>query len=131
MEYQETLLTPEDKLREQGLWIKQVDKDSLTDWYLEAQAKKTAEVYQKEYDRLATLTYCVYCGATFPLDNEAGAKVTNHIQACEKHPLNIERAEHQKEIEKLFILLGDLESLGLPVDCFTQLVKLKKKYGVK
>ena len=46
--------------------------------------------YEKEiadYKAQATLTYCVYCGATFPVDNKAGDKVTEHINTCEKHPL--------------------------------------------
>lgn len=79
-----------------------------------AQHAKTSAYYQQrvvgleaeiaDYKAQATLTYCVYCGATFPLDNEAGEKVTKHIETCEKHPLFIAK----QEIEKL---KADLRSL--------------------
>ena len=48
------------------------------------------------YKAQSTLTYCIYCGATFPLDDEAGTKVTEHINSCEKHPLFQARQEVAK-----------------------------------
>jgi ribosomal protein L31 len=47
------------------------------------QLKKQIE----EYNAQSTLTYCVFCGAKFPMDDEAGTKVIEHVKTCEKHPL--------------------------------------------
>lgn len=51
-----------------------------------------------DYKNQSTLTYCVYCGTSFPLDNEAGEKVTEHIKTCEKHPL-YQANQRVKELE--------------------------------
>lgn len=32
-------------------------------------------------------TYCTYCGAEFPLDDDAGNQVTEHIFTCKQHPM--------------------------------------------
>ncbi len=32
-------------------------------------------------------TYCAYCGAEYPLDDDAATLVSEHIKTCEKHPM--------------------------------------------
>ena len=50
---------------------------------------------QKELDRIRVVndkTYCAYCGADFPLDDDAASMVSEHIKTCEKHPMR--KVEH-------------------------------------
>lgn len=51
-----------------------------------------------------SLTYCVYCGMEFLIDDQAGSKVIEHINTCEKHPL-FKANQRIKELE------AELESL--------------------
>jgi hypothetical protein len=47
-------------------------------------------------------TYCAYCGARFPLDDEAATLVTEHIYSCVKHPMRDiekERDEWKRKAE--------------------------------
>jgi ribosomal protein L31 len=45
-----------------------------------------------------SLTYCVYCGREFLIDDTAGTKVIKHINTCEKHPL-FKANQRIKELE--------------------------------
>ncbi len=89
----------ETSIRQQELWSiylsvhPQEEFISWDEWlYKAGQESRDEEIANlrakiEEYNAQSTLTYCVYCGATFPLDDDAGTKVTEHIQSCEKHPL--------------------------------------------
>ena len=49
-----------------------------------------AETIREENKRIiakADKTYCAYCGAEFPLDDDAASQVSEHIKTCEKHPM--------------------------------------------
>ena len=48
------------------------------EWLLEL-ADKQAEQLKR--------TYCTYCGTEFLLDDDAGTRVTEHIYACQEHPM--------------------------------------------
>jgi hypothetical protein len=49
-------------------------------------------------------TYCAWCGFTVEIDDDAGSGIAEHVDTCEKHPLNrkivaltAELAEKEKE----------------------------------
>lgn len=50
-------------------------------------------------------TYCAYCGLEFPMDDAAAASVTEHIHACEKHPI----ADYRGRIDTLTARVAELE----------------------
>lgn len=56
----------------------------------------------KEIEQLkdGSLIYCVYCGREFLIDDQAGAKVTEHVNTCEKHPL-FKANQRIKELESV------------------------------
>lgn len=53
------------------------------------------EVYNRAYEAVINSmdiiktgkTYCAYCGAEYPLDDNAATQVGEHIKTCEKHPM--------------------------------------------
>lgn len=54
-------------------------------------------------------TYCTYCGIVFKIDDEAGTKVTEHIQTCEVHPMRVveqQLAASQEQVAMLGHLLA-------------------------
>ena len=121
--------------------------DCIASNFCQAQALKNKLEYEgkiqelqnqiDEYKKQSTLTYCVHCGVTFPVDDEAGTKVVEHIQTCEKHPLFIERQKHKKEVQELQAKIDSMKSSVIVVDFdkhkvdFTTLDELKERYGGK
>lgn len=81
-----------------------------------------AAVWEDLHTRIATLeaeitkmkehTWCAYCGLEIFIDDEAATKISEHIMACEKHPLHIALAANGKLREELesykhFMRYGD------------------------
>jgi hypothetical protein len=56
-----------------------------------------------ELTRMKSETYCAYCGERFQLDDDVASRVSEHIRACQKHPMRKVEAERDA-------LLADLTS---------------------
>jgi hypothetical protein len=52
-----------------------------------AQLAKCHQFEVAKIREIKSKTYCTYCGIEFVVDDDAGTKVTEHIQTCSKHPL--------------------------------------------
>jgi chromosome segregation ATPase len=46
-------------------------------------------------------TYCAWCGFTVEIDDDAGSGIAQHVDTCEKHPLNRKIAALQARIKEL------------------------------
>ena len=46
-------------------------------------------------------TYCAWCGFTVEIDDDAGSGIAEHVDTCEKHPLNRKIAALQARIKEL------------------------------
>lgn len=61
-------------------------------------------------------TYCAYCAQQFTLDDNAAAKVTEHIYTCDKHPMrDVEQQRDQLRkvlVEIEFIRFPGLDHMG-------------------
>ena len=55
--------------------------------------------------RTDTATYCAYCGARFPLDDQAASLVTEHIYTCEKHPMRTHEMQREELLTELELYL--------------------------
>lgn len=108
------------------------DRTAFTDIY-----NRAYEALMISMDAKAGETYCSYCGARFPLDDQAASLVGEHIRMCEKHPMRaierevgrlraaLEKADH--DAEQLFDALNechdrhnehcDFWRWGKPCDC--------------
>ena len=60
----------------------------------------TLEAYIADYP-VPTDTYCAYCGAKFPLDNDAAHLVSEHIRTCEKHPMRHAESEIKRLMDEV------------------------------
>jgi len=67
------------------------NSDAVTDIY-----NRAYEAVINSMDVKTGKTYCAYCGAEYPLDDNAAAQVSEHIKTCEKHPMR----ETEKRAEK-------------------------------
>ena len=63
----------------------------------------TTDIYNRAYEAVMNSvdvktgkTYCAYCGAEYPLDDNAATLVSEHIKMCEKHPMRAVEAELRK-----------------------------------
>jgi len=63
----------------------------------------TTDIYNRAYEAVMNSmdvktgkTYCAYCGAEYPLDDNAAAQVSEHIKTCEKHPMRAVEARAEK-----------------------------------
>jgi len=60
------------------------------------------DALKKEMD----LTYCAYCGESFPMDDDA-TKVSAHIATCPKHPMRDVEAERDALKAEVFRWVKD------------------------
>ncbi len=64
------------------------DRDAVTDIY-----NRAYEAIMNSMDVKEGKTYCAYCGAEYPLDDNAATQVSEHIKICKKHPMRASEAE--------------------------------------
>ena len=81
----------------------------------DALAARVAELEQ-ELEAYRTLTYCAYCGQSYPLDNQAAEMVTQHIQSCSRHPMREVKAERDR-LRKALEKIRGIDYRGNPCQC--------------
>ena len=64
-------------------------------------------------------TYCAYCGEEFDIEDDA-VKVTNHIYACNKHPMRDAEAERDAALVDCKVFGEQVLMLGKEVDTLEQ-----------
>lgn len=91
------------------------DRAAMTEIY-----NRAYEVVMQCVDAKDGKTYCAYCGAEYPLDDNAATLVSEHIKTCAKHPMRAIEAEVTRlttHAEKALIeverLRGQLNSMML------------------
>jgi len=55
--------------------------------------KELAEA-RREVELMKEHTWCAYCGHEIHIDDEAATKISEHIMACERHPIHIALADN-------------------------------------
>ena len=83
-----------------------------------------AQTAEAQVAELEQFTYCAYCNKQFTLDDEAAAKVTEHIYTCGKHPMRDveqERDRLREALESISTKLTGLESRHIAEDALDKI----------
>ena len=86
------------------------DRDAITDIY-----NRAYEAVMNGMDVKTGKTYCAYCGAEYPLDDNAANQVSEHIKTCEKHPMRAVEARAEAAQTEISSLLAVIDKA---VDCY-------------
>ncbi len=96
--------------------ITEVFPEGSLEFWRDKSEKLIYRVHQLE--RQLEATYCAFCGERFELDDAAG--VTQHIRACEKHPMRaveVAFAAASARLEKSQAALRDIYDACYAADC--------------
>lgn len=89
------------------------NSDAVTDIY-----NRAYEAVMNSMDVKTGKTYCAYCGAEYPLDDNAAAQVSEHIKTCEKHPMRAAEARAERYEDALQQIHN--WAIAYPLDVFPE-----------
>lgn len=75
-----------------------------------------------ELTRMKSETYCAYCGERFQLDDDVASRVSEHIRACQKHPMRKVEAERDAARAEVGMKQDALDSYAQLVDVIAQVL---------
>jgi septal ring factor EnvC (AmiA/AmiB activator) len=77
--------------------------------------KQIAEL-KAEIARMKEHTWCAYCGLEIHIDDAAATKISEHIMACEKHPIHIALADNLRQAEEINTLINSAVDIRLKLN---------------
>jgi hypothetical protein len=113
--------SPADLLRLANIYAPSEIADGLTPLRLALQERDEAREWVEKLQRTTQTLTCVYCGKEYPPGTPAhGSEVlTEHIRACEKHPMRKVEADRERLRSALFGLVGcadeELETMEITI----------------